>query len=215
MRTVLTALWSNRRAVLVYAILIFIGWRFGAALRDIAVPELRPMNEPMIHGMVMTALVAYVLLAAIPFVPGAEIGFALLLLFGAKAAPVVYAGMVGALILAFLAARLVPVRILTSAFAWLGLNKAALLMRAIEGKPPAERGAILTERLQGGAGGWVARNRYLAFALAINTPGNSLLGGGGGLAFAAGLSGLFAFPAFVVAVLVAVAPVPLLFWLTG
>ncbi|NNL35816.1 MAG: hypothetical protein HKP35_08360 [Silicimonas sp.] len=55
------------------------------------------------------------------------------------------------------------------------------------------------------------RNRYLALAIAINVPGNSLVGGGGGLAFVAGASGLFSFPAFLLTIMLAVAPVPLFF----
>ena len=35
------------------------------------------------------------------------------------------------------------------------------------------------------------RYRYVALALAVNTPGNSVIGGGGGIMIMAGLSGIF------------------------
>lgn len=57
------------------------------------------------------------------------------------------------------------------------------------------------------------RHRYLAMIVVLNLPGNSLLGGGGGLALAAGMSGLFRLPWFVATLLVAVAPLPLFFLL--
>jgi hypothetical protein len=46
--------------------------------------------------------------------------------------------------------------------------------------------------------------------VALNLPGNTLLGGGGGIALMAGLSGLYPMPAYLTTVAIAVAPVPLL-----
>ena len=54
------------------------------------------------------------------------------------------------------------------------------------------------------------RHRYLALGVAFNLPGNTLLGGGGGIALAAGMSGLYPLLAYVAVVAIAVAPVPLL-----
>ena len=125
MRAILRGFWVRRRAIALYGMLLLGGWFLGDLLKDLTVPEMRPMNEPMIHRIVMTAFVAFVVLAAIPFVPGAEIGFALLLLFGGRAAPLVYFGMVGALILSFGIARLIPATVLTRLLDWLGLSKAA------------------------------------------------------------------------------------------
>jgi len=50
--------------------------------------------------------------------------------------------------------------------------------------------------------------RYLALMVLFNLPCNSMLGGGG-IALAAGMSGLFSFPRSVGTVLIAIAPVPL------
>ena len=51
--------------------------------------------------------------------------------------------------------------------------------------------------------------------LALNLPGNTLVGGGGGIAMVAGLSGLVSPLGFLVTVAVAVAPIPLLFLVLG
>lgn len=54
------------------------------------------------------------------------------------------------------------------------------------------------------------RYQYLALALALNLPGDSLIGGGGGIPLAAGMSGLYSLPVYFATVAVAVSPVPLL-----
>jgi hypothetical protein len=61
----------------------------------------------------------------------------------------------------------------------------------------------------------LVRHRYLALAFALNLPGNSLIGGGGGIALSAGMSGLYPMPAYLASVAVAVAPVPLLIALSA
>jgi hypothetical protein len=59
------------------------------------------------------------------------------------------------------------------------------------------------------------RHRYIALALAVNVPGNAVIGGGGGIMMVAGLSGIFApLPTFV-AIAFAVSPVPLTIMLLG
>ncbi|MDF0602050.1 hypothetical protein P1J78_15010 [Psychromarinibacter sp. C21-152] len=176
-----------------------------------AAPEIRPMSDPAMRGFVTGAVALYVLTAAIPFVPGAEIGLALLLMFGGAAAPVVYAGMVGALLLSYGAGRLVPPDRLCRALRWMRLRRAAELVCELAGMPQEERAARLAGRLPP-VFGRLVRNRHVLLALLINMPGNTLLGGGGGLAFAAGLSGVYGFPGYALTVVVAVAPVPLIFW---
>jgi hypothetical protein len=47
----------------------------------------------------------------------------------------------------------------------------------------------------------------------LNVPGNGLVGGGGGIAFMVGMSGLFSLNGYILTLLIAVAPVPLLFYL--
>ncbi|MXQ08901.1 hypothetical protein GQ651_13690 [Alphaproteobacteria bacterium GH1-50] len=214
MGATLNRLRSRWRVLLFWIVLLGIGWLVGDALRTALLPELRPMDTPMFNKMVVSALVLYVVLAAIPFVPGAEIGFALLFLFGAVAAPVVYLGMVGALTLSFLIARLVPHETLCGGLAWLGLKRTAALVRRIHETPAAERDAILLELVPEGALKKAFENRYVTLAILINTPGNSLIGGGGGLAFAAGASGLYGLPQFLLTILIAVAPLPVFFFLT-
>ncbi|NKB27883.1 MAG: hypothetical protein GKR99_10140 [Rhodobacteraceae bacterium] len=213
MRAFLKGIWAKRKAIVFYGLLLLGGWFLGDLLKNLTVPEMRPMNEPMIHRIVMTAFIAFVVLAAIPFVPGAEIGFALLLLFGGQIAPLVYLGMVGALILSFVIARLVPTHILARLLVWLGLTKAANFVTDLGDIQPDHRVRKLSMIMPSNLGRRLISQRYLLLAVALNTPGNSLLGGGGGLACIAGASRLIPFWPYVAVVFCAVAPVPLFFFL--
>ncbi len=215
MRSILGRVWALRRVIGAYVILLAVGWLSGDLLRDLAIPEMRPMNEPLIHRIVMGALLIFVLAAAIPFVPGAEIGFALLLLFGGKAAPIVYAGMVGALIISFCIGRLVPLRYISQIASWLRLKKVADLVADIDSSPAQDRPELMATRLKGRFAKRILRSRYALLAVLLNMPGNSILGGGGGLAFLAGVSGLYRFWPYLLSVLIAVAPFPLIFLLQG
>ncbi|MDC0738727.1 hypothetical protein N6L24_10585 [Cognatishimia sp. SS12] len=210
MRTLLTGIWAKRRALLLYVALLLMGWVIGEALHGLAVPEMRPMNEPLIHRLVMVALAVFILAAAIPFVPGAEIGFALLFIFGGQAALLVFLGMTGAMLLSYIVARLVPAAAMGHFANWLGLTRTAKLLatQSVNGDAVIQQ---LSQMVDGRLAKFALNNRYLLLMLLLNTPGNSLLGGGGGLAFFAGSSGLYRFVPFMISVMIAVAPVPLAF----
>lgn len=215
MRALLTRLWAARRGVLIYGLLLAGGWGLSQLLRDVTLPDIQAMRAPGMQRFVVATYGVYILATAIPFVPGAEIGFALLLIFGAAAAPLVYGAMVLSLVLAYGCAALVPAPRIIAALAWLGLHRAAVFVRRLAEASGADREIMLTAILPATLGRRLVRNRYLLLAIALNTPGNSLVGGGGGLAFLAGKSGVFNFWPFLATVAVAAAPVPLLFWLAG
>jgi hypothetical protein len=168
-----------------------------------------PSTEPMLHRMIMAAIAVYVVLMVLPFCPGIEIGLGLIVLFGAPIVPLVYGATVLALLLAFVIGRFVPPRIIIHAFDALQLRRAGDVLRRLEPLDEAGRLALL----RGGSSSRILRgllkHRHVAVALALNTPGNIVLGDGGGIAMAAGFSRLFSLPGFAVTVMLAVAPVPL------
>lgn len=165
----------------------------------------------------MTLVVAAIFLitSAIPFVPGAEIGFALMMVFGARIAVLVYACMVAALWMAFGAGHLLPKSTLRGLFVALKLKRAAVFVRQTETMTAAERRSFLTQNMPGRILPFLMKNRYLAIFVLFNLPGNAVLGGGGGIALFAGMSRLFSPLGFCLASALAVAPVPLLFVLFG
>ena len=202
-------------ALALYLALVGGGFLIVQLLPDAASLEIRPANEPEVHRMIMLVMLSFILASALPFVPGAEIGLGLIAILGAQIVPLVYLSMVLALTLAFLAGRFVPTRIVAGVFGYLGLARARDLVQAAAAMDPEARGRYFAERAPHRFVPFLIRHRYLALAAAINLPGNALVGGGGGLAMAAGISGLFPVLRYVLTILLAVAPVPLLVLVTG
>lgn len=209
-----TSLGIAVRVVALVALVLAATW--GAhMIRDALNLTIMPVNERQVHRAIMLGTVAYIGLLALPFVPGAEIGIAMLTAFGAAIAPLVYAATVCAMMLAYLVGRLLPIRALARLLTFLRMRRAAEL---VERAAPLSREARLAMLLEGAPPRTLAlalRYRYAALALAVNVPGNAVIGGGGGIMMMAGLSGIFAPLPTVLAVMLAVSPVPLAVMLFG
>ena len=184
-------------------------------LRDALDLRIVPENERQVHRAIVLGAMAYVGLLATPFVPGAEIGLAMLTAFGAAIAPLIYAATVIAMMLSYTIGRLIPTTVLARLLALLRMRRAAELVARAALRSSDERLAMLLEGAPPRTLALALRHRYVALALALNIPGNALIGGGGGIALMAGLSGIFApLPTFL-AIAVAVSPVPLTVMLLG
>ena len=203
-----------RRAIVILAYLALLGAGFGLSgwLHDAVV---RVEAGPVGTGLIAAGFLAYVVMSAVPFVPGAEIGFGLLMVMGAQGALAVYAGMVAALLLAFAAGRFVPAGRLAALFGALGLDRAQALAERSAAMSMEERTRFIEANAPTRWVPFLLRNRHLALALMFNMPGNVVLGGGGGIAFAAGACRLFTPAGFLLTVLIAVAPVPIAFLVFG
>ena len=178
-------------------------------IRDSLQLEIRPGNEEMVHRAIMIGAAAYVGLLAMPFVPGAEIGIALLTGFGASIAPLVYVCTVAAMMLAFAVGRFLPINALEQVLRTVRMRRAADLVARAAPLSKDERVAMLLEGQSSRVIRLALRYRYVAIAIAINTPGNSIIGGGGGIMIIAGLSGIFSPLSTFLTVILAVSPVPL------
>jgi hypothetical protein len=167
------------------------------------------------QGLIWLALLAYVVLLAIPFVPGMEISLALFAMLGSSIALPIYVATVVALTIAFLAGRMVPARYVAALFGNLGLHRAQQLVQTLELLNAEQRLATLMDHAPRRLVPFLIRHRYIAVAFAFNLPGNALIGGGGGIALLAGLSGLFSLSGYLIAVCIAILPVPLAVVLGG
>lgn len=177
--------------------------------------QMRPSNEPLVHRAIMTAMVVYIALMALPFVPGVEIGLGVMMMFGPGIVPLVYLATVIGLVLGFLIGRLVPQRTIINLLGLIRLRRLRDMLLRLEPLGSRERLAFL---LQNADSRWVPfllRCRFAAVIVMLNLPGNAIVGGGGGISFLAGFSRLFSLPAYALTVAVAVAPVPLLVLLSG
>jgi hypothetical protein len=206
-----------RLALLVafYLCLIAGGRWLGMAIEDrLQVSSLSQAGMPYLGG-IAAILLAYIVLTAVPFVPGTEIGVALLMVFGAPVAMVVYLSTITALTLAFAVGRLVPERRLAGWLTRHGFVRAAALITAFERLGPEGRDRYLTQTAPRWLKPWLVDHRMITLVVLINLPGNTLLGGGGGIALVTGLSKLMTFSQFLVCVALAVAPVPVAVVLTS
>ena len=152
--------------------------------------------------------IAYLLLLALPFVPGVELGLLIMVFFGRDGVIAAYLATIGGLCLAYAAARFLPDQMTSRWVRRLGLSDAA------EDPGAAINGMVANAKVAGRLAGkfrsFLLNHRYLTLAACLNLPGNSVLGGGGGIAFLCGLSGQFHWRRFILTVVLATAPIPLL-----
>lgn len=196
------------RVAILITVLVLATW--GAHLvRDALNLQIRPDNEQQVHQMIMLGAAAYIGLLALPFVPGAEIGLAMLAAFGPAIAPLIYVCTVASMILAYTAGRFLPIDVLRRVLSTLRMHRAADLVARAAPLSGEDRVAMLLDGQSAGALRLAIRYRYVALAMAVNTPGNSVIGGGGGIMLMAGLSGIFSPLATVATIAIAVSPVPL------
>jgi hypothetical protein len=160
-------------------------------------------------------LLLYAALIAVPFVPGIELGLALIMMEGAAIAPFVYVATVMGLMLAFCIGRFVPLTALSQLFLDLHMTRLYAWIARLAPLEQEARLTLLRESLPHWARVVAVDYRYVSLALLINLPGSMALGGGGGLTMAAGISRLFRAPATVLTIALAVAPVPMLVLLSG
>ena len=177
--------------------------------------EVRPSNDHMIHGIIIMSLVVYTVLIAIPFVPSVEVGWGLMLLLGADLAPLVYLFTVVGLSASYIVGRRIPESRLQTFLEEFSLTRASQLVGKLKTLGTEQRLSLLLARAPAKFIPTLMRHRYLAVAVALNIPGNTVIGGGGGISLVAGMSRLFGFCRFVLTLAVAVAPVPLLIVIFG
>jgi len=201
--------------LLVYGGLLAAG-RWGSEwLIGLAGVDLGPGAESHARHVVWAGIGLYSALMALPFVPGMEISIALLTAFGPRVAVLIYAATVAALTASYLIGRLLPMALIASLFRSLALRRAEKLVLSLEPLNAGQRLEALISHAPKRVVPALLKHRYIAVAVALNTPGNAIIGGGGGIALAAGISGLFTFPRYLAIVSLAVLPVPLFILLTG
>ncbi len=170
--------------------------------------QIRPGNEDAVHRTIMVSAALYSILLAIPFVPGAEVGLTMMTILGPAIALLVYVCTVAGLSLSFLVGRMVPLSILIRFTEDINFNRTSQLLKDIEPRGTQEKLEILVNAAPSRFLPVLLRFRYLALGVALNVPGNFLIGGGGGIALFAGISRLYSLSGFLITIAVAVAPIP-------
>lgn len=185
----------------------------GSWLAGLIQLEVWPRHSPMLDLLALLIVAAYIVTMALPFVPGIEIGLAIMLVFGNESIPAVYVCTQAALLLSFAVGRFVPLAALTALAGWLQLTRLHAVLGQLEPLLPDERLALMLRRAPRR---WVRRlveHRYLALAVLINLPGNAIVGGAGGIGLVAGMSRVFSLPRYVGIMALATTPLPIMLWI--
>jgi hypothetical protein len=172
--------------------------------------QLWPQHEHIMITVLCLSIVVYILWMAIPFVPGVELGLALMVMLGPKGVALIYLCTLLSLSLSFTIGRLMPLNMFARFFGWLNLHRAQDLVLQLEPLNSEERLDFLLRTAPSKVIPFLLKHRFLIIALALNLPGNALVGGGGGIGLISGMSRLYPFPKYLLLVSVAITPLPLL-----
>ncbi|RDE22758.1 hypothetical protein DV711_09280 [Motiliproteus coralliicola] len=201
-------------------LLLFVGVvlliNFGAAwlARQIDF-QIFPRHESLLQGAVLSMALLYVLLMAIPFMPGIEVGLGLMLLLGGKGALLVYLCTLLSLSISFSMGRLLSPLVLCRFLSWFHFSRASNLIQRLAPLDAHARMKLLNEKAPSRIAPILVKHRFLTIAVLLNLPGNAVIGGGGGIGLIVGMSHLVSYPTYLMLLVLAVAPVPLWFWFQG
>ena len=173
--------------------------------------QLWPEHEHLMIRVLWFAIVVYVLWMAIPFVPGMELGLALMIMLGTRGIVLVYLCTLLSLSLSFIIGRLIPLHGFARFLGWLHLHKVQDLVLQLEPLNSEEKLNFLLRSAPSKVIPFLLKHRYLTIAIALNLPGNALIGGGGGIGLITGMSRLYPFPKYILLVSLAITPLPILF----
>lgn len=202
------------RMLLVLAVILLLNLA-GTWIGHLVNFQIFPRHEAMLQTMVIAAIVIYVLLMAIPFMPGIEVGIAVMWMLGAKSALLIYLCTLLALSISYAVGKYFPLRLVHTFLQWLYLDRASDLVHQLEPLGPQERLDFLNAKAPTRIAPFLLRHRYLAIAIILNLPGNSLIGGGGGIGLVVGMSRVIPFHKYFITVALSVLPVPLYVYLQG
>lgn len=198
------------RAVLATAIwvgLIVFG-HYLAHLDAAAIHEtLAALHEGLGMGALLASAFMLAVLLGLPFVPSVEMGLMMMAVFGREGAIAAWLATIAGLSLAHAAGRYMPADRVQH---WLKRH-GLLTADRIPSKSPMTQllnRLRLSESKAHRIVAFMSRHRYLLFALLINMPGNSVLGGGGGIALVSGFARLYRWPWFLLTVALASLPIP-------
>jgi len=177
--------------------------------------QIFPRHDPLLHAAVMAVSITYILFMATPFMPGIELGMAIMVLLGHKCALLIYLCTLVALSISYLVGRYFPLHLVQRFLQWLYLEKASTLICELEPLDRSERLGLLNQKAPSKIAPFLLNHLYLTIAVALNIPGNALIGGGGGIGLVVGMSGIVPFYKYFATVAIAVLPVPLTIYLQG
>jgi hypothetical protein len=203
------------RLVIVFAIFAIIAFWLDYWMRDelgIAKKYVMYAQGEWGRGFLIVGGLIYILLLSFPFVPGVELGILLMFVFGKEGIGFVYLATVAGLNLAFLIGRLVPKQWIDSRLERSGASR-PYSRETDEIEKMADCISIGRIHIPSCLKSYLVKYRYVTIAILVNMPGNYILGGGGGISIACGTSRRISWTGFLLTIILAVSPVPILAYL--
>jgi hypothetical protein len=208
--------WSGTLIRLAFVIALIVALNIGVSQGiELLGLQFYPSHLQLIEWAIIIGFIAYTCLMIIPFLPGIEIGLALMMLLGPAGVVLVYLCTLFAMSVGFVIGNYMPATWLASLLEWLRLSKAAALLLAFDATPPAQRLDFIAQNASNRAISALARRRFLVLVALINLPGNALIGGAGGIALLAGLSRVYSFPKYLALISIATLPGPIAIMLSN
>lgn len=173
--------------------------------------QIWPRHIDMIIYLLFSSAAVYVVLMAVPFMPGIEMGIMIMMMFGLPGILLVYLCTLLALSLSFLVGRHLSPSILARTLAWFRLNRARDLVMQLAPLGAEDRLHLLLRSAPSRVVPFLLRRRYLFIAFLLNLPGHAFIGGSGGIGMIAGMSKMFPFPKYLLLISIAILPGPIFF----
>lgn len=165
--------------------------------------------------MRLAVLALYAVLIAVPFVPSFQLSMAFMILQGPDQVWWIYGATVTGFYVPFLIGWLIPPRHLIRWLSNLGLHKIAALVADTHALPFRDRLMLMTDMSPKWIKPLVNKWRYAAFFVALNFPGNVVIGGAGGILMVAGMSRLFAPLVILCIIAFCLCTIPIIVTVTG
>ncbi len=172
--------------------------------------QLWPLDFEGASLMIISLVSIYTICMILPFMPAIELGLILLAMLDIQGVLWLYLITVIALTISYGIGQSIPVRILKKAFEYLHCHKAGNLLCDNGECNETEQIDRFIAHAPKQFVPFLLRHRYCILGISINTPGNMIIGGAGGIAMMTGMSRAFGFEQFVLSVFIAVSPLPIL-----
>ena len=185
-------------------------WVAGSWSSQFLHSQLWPLDTEQTQLFIGLLVLVYAVCMILPFMPAIELGLVLLAMLDIPEVLMLYLLTVVALMISYGIGKLIPIHVLKRLFDFLHLHRASELLCSAGVCDEKEQINRFIEHAPKRMIPFLLRHRYCVFAVAINTPGNMIIGGAGGIAMMSGLSRLFGFRQFALTLLIAVSPLPIL-----
>ena len=193
------------KIALFLCIIIFLYYGSGQIVNFFAF-QMWPRHIDMIIYLLFSSVAAYVLLMAVPFMPGIEMGNMIMMMFGRPGILLVYLCTLLALSLSFLVGRHLSPHILARVLGWFHLDRSRDLVMDHAPLGSEERLHLLLRSAPTRVVPFLLRRHYLFIAFLLNLPGHAFIGGSGGIGMVVGMSKMFPFPKYLLMVSIAILP---------